>query len=306
MTEIEKAVSASRKRILVVDDSSLVRLYCRDALEKAGFEVEQAINGIEAMEKVLAQRLRPGDRRRQHAEDGRLFLSSRAPAQRSRRRDPSGADDHHRGRRTGHRRRQGCRREFLSRQAGVGSRPAAPRRRAYGSAEMNALHEQFVAEARELIQQATDDLIVLEREGFADRADRPCLSRLSHAQGLRRRGRIARDELDAACRGGPAGGDPWRTNGRHIGRHRPRPGLSRSGLAVGGRTSKPTRSLPSHAGEDARAMAAQLRALLSESSRKEQRPSAGQRSAIAAGGAAIGMGGRLDSIPAREGFQLDA
>jgi two-component system chemotaxis response regulator CheY len=40
-------------RILIVDDSSLVRLYYRDALEKAGFEVEQAINGIEAMEKAL-------------------------------------------------------------------------------------------------------------------------------------------------------------------------------------------------------------------------------------------------------------
>lgn len=43
------------KRILVVDDSSLVRLYCSSALEKAGFAVEQAINGIEAMEKVLSQ-----------------------------------------------------------------------------------------------------------------------------------------------------------------------------------------------------------------------------------------------------------
>src|SRR5215475_778867 len=30
---------------------------------------------------------------------------------------------------------------------------------------MNALHEQFVAEARELIHQATDDLITIEREG---------------------------------------------------------------------------------------------------------------------------------------------
>jgi len=52
--EIEM-VSTPRVRILVVDDSSLVRLYYRDALEKAGFEVEHAINGIEAMEKVLAQ-----------------------------------------------------------------------------------------------------------------------------------------------------------------------------------------------------------------------------------------------------------
>jgi two-component system chemotaxis response regulator CheY len=45
----------AKARILVVDDSSLVRLYYRSALEKAGFEVEQAINGIEAMEKVLSE-----------------------------------------------------------------------------------------------------------------------------------------------------------------------------------------------------------------------------------------------------------
>lgn len=45
----------ARARILIVDDSSLVRLYCRDVLERAGFEVDQAINGIEALEKVLAQ-----------------------------------------------------------------------------------------------------------------------------------------------------------------------------------------------------------------------------------------------------------
>jgi two-component system chemotaxis response regulator CheY len=43
------------RRILIVDDSSLVRLYYRTALERSGFEVEQAINGVEAMEKVLAQ-----------------------------------------------------------------------------------------------------------------------------------------------------------------------------------------------------------------------------------------------------------
>jgi two-component system chemotaxis response regulator CheY len=55
MAEAEKVLAASRGRILAVDDSSLVRLYYRDALQKAGFEVEQAINGIEAMEKVLAQ-----------------------------------------------------------------------------------------------------------------------------------------------------------------------------------------------------------------------------------------------------------
>ena len=47
---------AAKARVLVVDDSSLVRLYFRSALEKAGFEVEQAINGIEGMERVLSQR----------------------------------------------------------------------------------------------------------------------------------------------------------------------------------------------------------------------------------------------------------
>ena len=55
MPQNDQAAAAPGKRILVVDDSSLVRLYCRDALEQAGFEVEQAINGIEALEKVLAQ-----------------------------------------------------------------------------------------------------------------------------------------------------------------------------------------------------------------------------------------------------------
>lgn len=55
MTSTERAATASSLRILVVDDSSLVRLYYCGALAKAGFAVEQAINGIEAMEKVLAQ-----------------------------------------------------------------------------------------------------------------------------------------------------------------------------------------------------------------------------------------------------------
>ena len=55
MAEADLARTPDMKRILVVDDSSLVRLYYRSALEKAGFKVEQAINGIEAMEKVLSQ-----------------------------------------------------------------------------------------------------------------------------------------------------------------------------------------------------------------------------------------------------------
>jgi two-component system, chemotaxis family, chemotaxis protein CheY len=46
---------ADRKmRILVVDDANLVRLYYRRILEEAGFEVEEALNGIEALERLLA------------------------------------------------------------------------------------------------------------------------------------------------------------------------------------------------------------------------------------------------------------
>ncbi len=56
MTEAESRRKFARGRILVVDNSSLVRLYYRDVLERSGFEVEQAFNGVEAMEKVLEQR----------------------------------------------------------------------------------------------------------------------------------------------------------------------------------------------------------------------------------------------------------
>ena len=46
---------ADRKmRILVVDDANLVRLYYRQILEQAGFEVEEALNGLEALELLLA------------------------------------------------------------------------------------------------------------------------------------------------------------------------------------------------------------------------------------------------------------
>ncbi len=41
------------KRILIVDDAATVRMYHRTILEKAGLEVDEAINGIEALEKAL-------------------------------------------------------------------------------------------------------------------------------------------------------------------------------------------------------------------------------------------------------------
>lgn len=42
-----------KKRVLVIDDASLVRLYYREALERAGFLVDEALNGLEGLEKLL-------------------------------------------------------------------------------------------------------------------------------------------------------------------------------------------------------------------------------------------------------------
>jgi len=41
------------KRILIVDDAATVRLYYRTILESANYSVEEAINGIEALEKIM-------------------------------------------------------------------------------------------------------------------------------------------------------------------------------------------------------------------------------------------------------------
>lgn len=42
-------------RILIVDDATTVRMYHRSILESAGYAVEEAINGIEALEKSLQE-----------------------------------------------------------------------------------------------------------------------------------------------------------------------------------------------------------------------------------------------------------
>jgi two-component system, chemotaxis family, chemotaxis protein CheY len=42
------------KRVLVIDDASLVRRYYRAALEGAGFQVTEALNGLEGLEQILA------------------------------------------------------------------------------------------------------------------------------------------------------------------------------------------------------------------------------------------------------------
>lgn len=43
----------SRKRVLAVEDGITMRLFYRDVLEKAGFVVEEAANGVEGLERAL-------------------------------------------------------------------------------------------------------------------------------------------------------------------------------------------------------------------------------------------------------------
>ena len=43
------------KRILIVDDAATVRMYHRNLLESASYAVEEAVNGIEALEKSLQE-----------------------------------------------------------------------------------------------------------------------------------------------------------------------------------------------------------------------------------------------------------
>jgi two-component system chemotaxis response regulator CheY len=42
------------KTILIVDDAATVRMYHRSILEEAGYLVDEAVNGVEALEKALS------------------------------------------------------------------------------------------------------------------------------------------------------------------------------------------------------------------------------------------------------------
>jgi len=48
-------MAETRKRVLVIDDASLVRLYYRKALEGVGFDVAEALNGLEALEILMGR-----------------------------------------------------------------------------------------------------------------------------------------------------------------------------------------------------------------------------------------------------------
>jgi len=52
----EELSTQQKKKVLIVDDGITMRMYYRDVLEKAGFIVEEAANGVEGLEKMLADR----------------------------------------------------------------------------------------------------------------------------------------------------------------------------------------------------------------------------------------------------------
>ncbi len=142
---------------------------------------------------------------------------------------------------------------------------------------MSALQEQFVTEARELIRQATDDLIVLERDGASpERVDRvfrafhtlkgsagvvelPAMSIMLHAA----------EDLLASVRQGALGSGP---------------DIIDAALACLDQVSRwvddfeATGALPAQAGEDGRVLAERLRSFLPVGAGQQQPESAAPKS----------------------------
>ncbi|MFZ1107273.1 MAG: response regulator [Rhodomicrobium sp.] len=56
LTKAGEASAAGKKKVLIVDDGITMRMFYRDVLEKAGFAVEEAANGVEGLERVLGGR----------------------------------------------------------------------------------------------------------------------------------------------------------------------------------------------------------------------------------------------------------
>ena len=139
---------------------------------------------------------------------------------------------------------------------------------------MNALHEQFVIEARELIHQATDDLIAMERDGFApERIDRAfrAFHTLKGSAGV-----VALPAMTLALH---AAEDLLAAI--HAGRLSASAAAVDQALACLDKVSawvddfEASASLPSNAGDDARRIAERLRALLSAPTPKGAAPAVG-------------------------------
>ena len=55
MTLLKMPPAKPQARVLVVDDGMTMRMYYRDVLEAAGFEVSEAVNGLEGVERVMTE-----------------------------------------------------------------------------------------------------------------------------------------------------------------------------------------------------------------------------------------------------------
>ena len=50
---MDESPLAGEPAVLIIDDAALVRAYYRQTLEQAGYRVDEALNGLEALEKIL-------------------------------------------------------------------------------------------------------------------------------------------------------------------------------------------------------------------------------------------------------------
>lgn len=48
-------MTTSKNRVLVIDDAATIRMYHRKMLGDAGWQIDEAVNGVEALEKVANQ-----------------------------------------------------------------------------------------------------------------------------------------------------------------------------------------------------------------------------------------------------------
>ena len=117
------AIRQSTGRIMIVDDASLVRMFYGEALRGAGYDVDEALNGLEALEKLL---IAPAGLIvldvNMPRMDGMTFLRALRRSEQPAAGRDAGAGHQHRGGAAG--RRTGARggSQFLPRQAGFPGR----------------------------------------------------------------------------------------------------------------------------------------------------------------------------------------
>ena len=188
--------------VLIIDDSATTRLFYRETLEAAGFAVDEAINGLEGLEKTMTS---PFDLIivdiNMPKMDGLTFLSELR--KREEVRGAAGDHDLHAG--SSRRPRQGPRgrRQRLFRQTDRSGNarslrpPDDGRAGSAGPCVMNPLLAQFIPEARDLLDRASNGMLALEREPDDARRHQRRVPRRAYAE--RHVGAVRRRAADAPC-----------------------------------------------------------------------------------------------------------